>query len=140
MGTHQFDLFCTSTALLRLAYFDILSNLDFVLVEKYRSKYSLGQSKVGGSKYRKGRTEQPNTIRGLKVRVMSHNLCMYRQKLRSAKNVFRQRWFVERSILPKTALYLPIFSFAELPYAIAARVNFASYNFKIIMKPMNYGP
>ena len=28
----------TSTALLRLAYFDFLSNLDFLLVEKYSSK------------------------------------------------------------------------------------------------------
>ena len=38
-GTYQFDLFCTSTALLRPLYFDILSNLDFLLVEKYMSKY-----------------------------------------------------------------------------------------------------
>jgi len=55
LGTHQFDLCCTSTSLLRLAYFDLLSNLDFLLVETYRSKYSFGRSKVGGSKYRNGR-------------------------------------------------------------------------------------
>jgi len=35
--------------------FDLLSNLDFLLVETYSSKYSFGRSKVGGSKYRKGR-------------------------------------------------------------------------------------
>ena len=62
-----FDL-STSSALLRLVYFDILLNPDFLLVEKHRSKYSVGlskevevkfgqkgRSKVGGSKYRKGR-------------------------------------------------------------------------------------
>jgi len=51
----QFDLFCsttallrpvyhlsTSTSLLRLAYFDLLSNLDFLVAEKY----SFGRSKV----------------------------------------------------------------------------------------------
>ena len=38
-------------------YFDLLSNLDFLLVKKYRSKYSFGRSKVGGSKYRKGQTD-----------------------------------------------------------------------------------
>ena len=38
-----FDLFCTSTALLRPIYFDILSNLDFSLVEKY----SFGQRNFG---------------------------------------------------------------------------------------------
>ena len=37
--TNQFDLFWTSTALLRLAYFDLFSNLDFVLVEvRFRPK------------------------------------------------------------------------------------------------------
>ena len=34
-------LFRTSTALLRPLYFDLLSNMDFLLVEKHRSKYSL---------------------------------------------------------------------------------------------------
>jgi len=57
---HIFDFFCTSTALLRplysdlvtstrllrLLYFDFLSNLDFLLVEPYRSKYSFGRIKV----------------------------------------------------------------------------------------------
>jgi len=50
-----FDRF-TSTRLLRPLYFDFLSELDFLLVEKHRSKYSFGRSKVGVSKYRKGRT------------------------------------------------------------------------------------
>jgi len=36
----------TSTSLLRTLYFDILSNLYFLLVEKNRSKYSFGRSKV----------------------------------------------------------------------------------------------
>ena len=45
-----FAFCCTS-----LAYFDLFPNLDFLLVEKYRSKQSLGQSKVDGSKFRKGR-------------------------------------------------------------------------------------
>ena len=40
-----FDLF-TSTRALRLAYFDLLSNLDLLLVEKYRSKYSFRRSKA----------------------------------------------------------------------------------------------
>ena len=40
-----FDL-STSPVLLRLAYFDLLSNLGFLLVETYRSKYSFGRSKV----------------------------------------------------------------------------------------------
>ena len=40
-----FDL-STSSALLRLVYFDLLSNMGFLLVEKHRSKYSFGQSKV----------------------------------------------------------------------------------------------
>jgi len=39
-----FELF-TSTRLLRSLYFDLLSNLDFLLVEKHRSKYSFGRSK-----------------------------------------------------------------------------------------------
>jgi len=39
-----FDL-STSTRLLRLLYLDLLSNLDFLLVETYRSKYSFGRSK-----------------------------------------------------------------------------------------------
>ena len=41
LGMHQFNFFCSSTALLRPLYFDlftVLSNLDFLLVEKYRSK------------------------------------------------------------------------------------------------------
>ena len=40
-----FDL-STSSVLLRFAYFDLLSNLGFLLVETYRSKYSFGRSKV----------------------------------------------------------------------------------------------
>ena len=32
-------------SVLRPLYFDILSNLDFLLVEKHRSKYSFGRSK-----------------------------------------------------------------------------------------------
>ena len=40
-------------SVLRPLYFDLLSNLDFLLVEKHRSKYSFGRSKVSGSKYRK---------------------------------------------------------------------------------------
>ena len=43
---HIFDLLCTSNSLLRPLYFDILSNLDFLLVEKYNSKYSFRRSKV----------------------------------------------------------------------------------------------
>ena len=66
VGTHQFDLFCTSTifisstfsvlrplyfalststSLLRTLYFNLLSNLDFLLVEKHGSKYSFGGTK-----------------------------------------------------------------------------------------------
>ena len=61
-GTHQLDLFCTSTifissafSVLRPLYVDSrtstsvlrpLSNLDFLLVEKHRSEYSFGRSKV----------------------------------------------------------------------------------------------
>ena len=51
-GMHQFVLFCTSTifvsstfSVFRPRYFDLLSNLDFLLVEKYRSKYSLSRNK-----------------------------------------------------------------------------------------------
>ena len=52
-------------SVLRPLYFDILSNLDFLLDEKYRSKYSLvelkfcqkSRSKVGEPKYRKGRAD-----------------------------------------------------------------------------------
>ena len=36
----------TSTSLLRPLYFDLLSNLEFLLVEKYGSKYSFGRNKV----------------------------------------------------------------------------------------------
>ena len=43
----------TSTSLRRPLYFSLLSNLGILLVE-YMSKYSLGRSKVSGSKYRKG--------------------------------------------------------------------------------------
>ena len=39
-----FDL-STSTRILRLSYFDLLSNPDFLLVETYRSKYSFCRSK-----------------------------------------------------------------------------------------------
>ena len=52
VGTNQFDLFCTSTALLRLAYFDIFANLVFLLVEKYRSKYSFDRRKEVEVKFR----------------------------------------------------------------------------------------
>ena len=59
--SHQFDLFCTSTALIRLPYFDIFANLCFLLVEKDMSKYSFGRSKVPKilkwSKNRKVRTD-----------------------------------------------------------------------------------
>ena len=56
---HIFDLFFTSSALVRplyfarftsarlhtaLLYFDLFANLDLSLVEKYRSKYSFGRS------------------------------------------------------------------------------------------------
>ena len=40
-----FELFIL-TRLLRPLYFEFFSNLDFLLVEKYRSKYSFGWSKV----------------------------------------------------------------------------------------------
>ena len=39
-----FDL-SSFTSLFRPMYFDLLSNLDFLLIEKYRSKYSFGRSK-----------------------------------------------------------------------------------------------
>ena len=40
-----FGLF-TWTSLFQIAYFDLFSNLDFLLVEKYKLKYSFGRSKV----------------------------------------------------------------------------------------------
>ena len=39
---HIFDL-CNSTRLLRPLFFDLLSNLDFLLVDKYKSMYSIGR-------------------------------------------------------------------------------------------------
>ena len=36
----------TSTFLLRTLYFDFFTNLDFLLVDKHRLKYSFGRSKV----------------------------------------------------------------------------------------------
>jgi len=44
-----FELFTSTFSVLRTLYFDLLPNLDFLLVEKHRSKYSFRRSKVGGS-------------------------------------------------------------------------------------------
>ena len=45
----HFELFCTFSAIVRPAYFGkkLFAKLDFLLVEKYRSKYIFDRSKVG---------------------------------------------------------------------------------------------
>jgi len=115
-GTHQFDLFCTSTifiystfsvlwplyfalstsnSLLRHTYFGLctstLSNLDFVLVQKYRSK-SIGRSKVDG-------------ILELRLEVQKRsNWCIPKswvdEKIRAkiAQNISNRDWYIEEPI------------------------------------------
>ena len=79
----------TTFSVLRPLYFDLLSNLDFLLVEKHRSKYRFGRSKVfvevkfgqksrskvGGPNFGKGRrsTEKVEVMRTRSVVVIRTN-------------------------------------------------------------------
>jgi len=71
-GTHQFDLFCTPPSLHQPFYFELFTSTSVhrhfvksgILIGREAhvevqlwSKKSLGRSKFGGSKYRKGRTD-----------------------------------------------------------------------------------
>ena len=126
-GTHSFDLFCTSTALLRLAYFDIFPNLDFLLVEKHRSTYSFGRSKVWPKRSKEscdkkvevksvGRsTERVEDMKMVKVQkrylmrtpkfVMQKNRLFYAKNKRNNRPNNCVRYFFRLLFTPKNRLF-----------------------------------